>query len=83
MVIGLKSRVKAITGAYIISLLFLIMSTSLYAQRGNIRFKHISVGLSNVPVNCIHQDRKGFMWFGTQDGLARYDGYEFRIYRHS
>lgn len=35
-----------------------------------------------VTINCILQDRKGFMWFGTQDGLNRYDGYDFKIYKH-
>ena len=42
-------------------------------------FEHLSVedGLSNNSVNCILQDRKGFMWFGTNDGLNRYDGHTF------
>lgn len=42
-------------------------------------FEHLSVkdGLSNNSVNCILQDREGFMWFGTNDGLDRYDGYTF------
>jgi two-component system, sensor histidine kinase ChiS len=29
------------------------------------------------------QDRRGFLWFGTYDGLNRYDGYQFKIYRHN
>ncbi|MBK7311670.1 MAG: SpoIIE family protein phosphatase [Sphingobacteriaceae bacterium] len=33
-------------------------------------------------VNCIYQDSKGFMWFGTQEGLNRYDGYKIKIYKH-
>lgn len=33
-------------------------------------------------VNCVHQDRFGFMWFGTQDGLYRYDGYTFKYFKH-
>jgi two-component system sensor histidine kinase ChiS len=70
--------------AIIRGLLFLLICSSLFGQRGNIRFKRISIeeGLSQSSVNCILQDRRGFMWFGTQDGLNRYDGYEFRIYRH-
>ncbi|MGD2179440.1 MAG: two-component regulator propeller domain-containing protein, partial [Anaerolineae bacterium] len=39
-------------------------------------------GLSQSTINCIVQDAEGFMWFGTQDGLNRYDGYEFKVYRH-
>ena len=42
-------------------------------------FEHISTadGLSHNTVNCIMQDSKGFMWFGTDFGLNRYDGIEF------
>lgn len=39
-------------------------------------------GLSQATVRCIFQDNKGFMWFGTQDGLNKYDGYSFTVYRH-
>ena len=46
------------------------------------RFTHISIdeGLSQGRVACITQDRTGYMWFGTQDGLNRYDGYEFVLF---
>ncbi|MCF8366385.1 MAG: hypothetical protein K9H16_11425 [Bacteroidales bacterium] len=39
-------------------------------------------GLSQGTINCIAQDQKGFIWIGTNDGLNRYDGYEFLIFRH-
>jgi signal transduction histidine kinase/ligand-binding sensor domain-containing protein/CheY-like chemotaxis protein len=39
-------------------------------------------GLSQSVVQAILQDRQGFLWLGTQDGLNRYDGYTFRIFRH-
>ena len=39
-------------------------------------------GLSNNKVNAVFQDSRGFLWLGTNDGLNRYDGYEFVIYRH-
>ncbi|HEU0033031.1 MAG TPA: two-component regulator propeller domain-containing protein [Kofleriaceae bacterium] len=39
-------------------------------------------GLPNQHVGAIVQDRNGFIWFGTQDGLARYDGIKMQIYRH-
>jgi signal transduction histidine kinase/ligand-binding sensor domain-containing protein/CheY-like chemotaxis protein len=50
----------------------------------DIRFTHLSTekGLSQSVVESIVQDDQGFMWFGTQDGLDRYDGYEFKIYKH-
>jgi len=49
------------------------------------KFEHLSLedGLSQSTVYAILQDNKGFMWFGTQDGLNRYDGYQFTIYRHN
>ena len=48
------------------------------------RFEHIDSrdGLSHNTVFSIHQDRLGFLWIGTDDGLNRYDGYTFTIYRH-
>jgi ligand-binding sensor domain-containing protein/signal transduction histidine kinase len=59
------------------------ISSSYHEPATNIRFNHIGaeVGLSQSVVNCIVQDRRGFMWFGTEDGLNRYDGYDFVIYR--
>ncbi|MDP1817953.1 MAG: two-component regulator propeller domain-containing protein, partial [Leadbetterella sp.] len=41
-----------------------------------------SDGLSQGYVNDILQDRDGFMWFATKDGLSRYDGYQFKVYTH-
>ncbi|HEX5149793.1 MAG TPA: two-component regulator propeller domain-containing protein [Parafilimonas sp.] len=38
-------------------------------------------GLSDNDVNCFLQDRQGFMWIGTNDGLNRYDGYNFKVYQ--
>lgn len=48
------------------------------------RFDRISLedGLSDDVVWAILQDRQGFMWFGTGDGLTRYDGYQFTVYQH-
>ena len=40
-------------------------------------------GLSSSAVQCIYQDRQGFMWFGTRGGLNKYDGYNFSILRRS
>ncbi|MEO6731131.1 MAG: two-component regulator propeller domain-containing protein [Ferruginibacter sp.] len=42
----------------------------------------INQGLSNNSVRCILKDHTGFMWFGTFDGLNRYDGYNFRVFRN-
>lgn len=39
-------------------------------------------GLSNNHINVIFKDRQGFVWFGTNSGANRYDGYSFKIFRH-
>lgn len=61
-----------------------ILVTSLYAQPSRVKFERISIeqGLSQSSINTILQDSEGFLWFGTQEGLNKYDGYEFRIYKH-
>ena len=48
-----------------------------------LRFDHISIeqGLSQSSVRVIFQDSRGFIWFGTEDGLNRYDGYSFKTYK--
>lgn len=65
-------------------LLILVITFPAYPQNENIKFKHLSSddGLSQNFVSCILQDQKGFMWFGTKDGLNRYDGYSFVVYQH-
>ncbi|MDM8564661.1 two-component regulator propeller domain-containing protein [Candidatus Halobeggiatoa sp. HSG11] len=61
-------------------ILLLLISLSVYGQE----FEHLTRkdGLSQSTVYAILQDSKGFMWFGTQDGLNKYDGYDFTHYRH-
>ncbi len=67
-------------------LIGLFIFSSLYSQESaNYHFKKIMVdnGLSENTVYCISQDSKGFIWFGTKDGLDRYDGSSFRVFRKS
>ncbi len=49
-----------------------------------LRFKHITSeeGLSTNFVKSIIQDDLGFMWFGTQDGLNKYDGYQIKVFKN-
>lgn len=69
---------------YLAVLLFLFLPSSVYAQTDDIRFEQISLeqGLSQSIVECITQDSIGFMWFGTEDGINKFDGYRFTILRH-
>jgi signal transduction histidine kinase/ligand-binding sensor domain-containing protein/DNA-binding response OmpR family regulator len=69
-----------------IVLLLLLVNpfSSLYAADYPITsYLGIEQGLSNNSVRCIYQDRKGFLWFGTYDGLNRYDGYTFKVFRNN
>jgi len=43
---------------------------------------HVEDGLPSPTIFSVQQDRDGFLWFGTVNGLARYDGYDFKIYQH-
>ncbi len=65
------------------AVLFSLMVASASAQ-DHFSFNYLQreQGLSNISVRCIFQDSRGFMWFGTFDGLNRYDGYEFRVFRN-
>ena len=65
--------------AILLKLLTWGLFTTLGAQ-----FEHLSLeqGLSQSTVKCILQDRKGYLWLGTGDGLNKYDGYNFTIYRN-
>ena len=62
---------------------FFLLPFFLFAQEKNsINLKEISIkdGLPNTSVSSIVQDTNGFLWFGTQGGLAGYDGYDFKAY---
>jgi len=70
----------------IVFLFFLALVPSLLSsQPKEITFKHLSVeeGLSNPTVTAIVQDKFGFMWIGTEDGLNKYDGYSFTVFKHN
>ncbi len=61
-----------------------VASTAQFPPENRIRFDNISTeqGLSQSTVTAILQDRQGFMWFGTEGGLNKFDGYQFTVYKH-
>ena len=63
---------------------FILLLCALQAAASPYYFKSMDAreGLSQNTVNAIVEDGGGFMWFGTKDGLNRYDGSGFRIFRH-
>jgi len=65
--------------------LLLVIRVVAYAQHDQFRFSRLDVnnGLSHNWVTCITKDSKGFMWFGTLSGLNKYDGYKFKVFKHS
>ena len=70
--------------AIVWSIALIIFNSPSYSQTSEIRFERISIesGLSQSSVLCICQDSKGFLWFGTYEGLNRYDGYTFKVYKN-
>ena len=70
--------------AFLYLFTLLLMPSLGISQQREARFEHLTIedGLSQNSVNCILQDRQGFMWFGTQDGLSRYDGYHFDVFKN-
>lgn len=71
-----------------IAVFFMGMTTTLWSQKkSGLTFERITTdvirfekGLSQNTVQCIIQDRHGFLWFGTWDGLNKYDGYSFSVW---
>ncbi len=62
---------------------FLLTSFGINAQQTKTIFDQYTIrdGLSHNTINCIVQDSLGFMWFGTMDGLCRFDGSNFKVYK--
>ncbi|MBN2813078.1 MAG: response regulator [Bacteroidales bacterium] len=56
-----------------------------HAQSPSFQFQHLNIeeGLSNSIVHAIYRDKMGFMWFGTEFGLNKYDGYTFTVFQHN
>jgi len=84
---SIRGLSKALTFSHFLLIICFLfgISSSVWAQTFSINFERISIeqGLSQSSVFVIMQDSKGFLWFGTQDGLNKYDGYNFKVYKHN
>ncbi len=79
-----RSLLKFTKQLFFVLSLWFLQSTNIYCQANNMRFKNISSEneLLSQTVLCMTQDSNGFMWFGTIEGLHKYDGYKYIHYRH-
>jgi signal transduction histidine kinase/ligand-binding sensor domain-containing protein/DNA-binding response OmpR family regulator len=68
----------------ILIILFLLLLKPGYTQQTDFLFEHLTIdhGLSNNTVTSIARDHLGFMWFATNEGLTRFDGYDYIVYQH-
>jgi len=78
------NRSSFVFSAVSILLFFALSTQSLASDSRSVRFQNISTddGLSQSFVYTIIQDQQGYMWFGTQEGLNRFDGFEFTVFVH-
>eukprot|EP01136_Pigoraptor_vietnamica_P044528 Opistho-1_new@21391 len=76
--------IKPITFLLRFTFLYFCLGMSAFAQIPNLKFKHITneQGLSNSTIENIYQDSRGFIWFGSRDGLNRYDGNEIVVFKN-
>jgi ligand-binding sensor domain-containing protein/signal transduction histidine kinase/DNA-binding response OmpR family regulator len=79
---SLRSRYFSMLYRITVFLLF-FLSNFIFAQTSNVKFINYGSndGLSQNTVSCTFQDKKGLIWLGTMDGLNKYDGYKFTIYK--
>ncbi len=77
-------HLRSTVGLAVSLLLLAAAPASAAVAERNVKFQHISLkeGLSQSFINCGMQDRLGYLWFGTQEGLGRYDGYRFTFFSH-
>ncbi|MFT3687424.1 MAG: two-component regulator propeller domain-containing protein [Phycisphaerales bacterium] len=80
-----KSSISRLLQAKVFAACFLLFAlTPTLSQISQERLRHITNenGLSNTTINCIHQGYRGFMYFGTRDGLNRYDGINMTVFKN-
>lgn len=81
----IKSHLKKLIATTLVGITVLTPINKLsYAQSKNLIFNNINIeqGISQSTIEAIFQDSEGYIWLGTNDGLNRYNGYEFKIYNY-
>ena len=79
-----KTTPRLMAGLATVLLLLATAESATTQQEQNVQFRHLFVedGLSQEAVHAILQDHRGLLWFGTQDGLNRYDAYKITVFNH-
>ncbi len=77
-------KIKLSGGVFLVLIYVLSITAFAYPQLSDKNFEHImsDKGLSQNTIHYILQDKEGFMWFATEDGLDKYDGYSFKIFKN-
>ncbi|MBI5216481.1 MAG: ATP-binding protein [Ignavibacteriae bacterium] len=80
-----RRRIGSIVSLFFVALVASFLFTNQVSAQSNYKFDHLGMedGLSESIVLCVLQDKEGFMWFGTADGLNRYDGYSFTVFKNT
>lgn len=73
---------KSIVPRWLFVYLFTLVSFHAFSLELNFKYYKAEEGLSSNTVYTALQDSRGFMWFGTENGLNRFDGYTFTVYRN-
>ncbi|MGL4878889.1 ligand-binding sensor domain-containing protein, partial [Paraclostridium dentum] len=76
--------IKKVT-IFVLIIIFCGINLDLTYAYNDMSFKNITIedGLSQSSVNTLYQDTNGYMWIGTNDGLNRYNGYDFKVYSYN
>jgi len=77
-----KGKTSFIYLNHFLLVIFILVTLPVKSQK--FIFKHLTTqdGLSHASITCILKDNKGYMWFGTEDGLNKYDAYRFSIFKN-
>ena len=66
----------------VLTFIFCMLFNTFIQANYSTHYYTVASGLSNNTINCIYQDKAGYIWIGTNDGLNMFDGYSFRIFRN-